>query len=80
MTYVIHMASPFPHNNPRREDDVVKPAVEGTLSVLRACVKAGTVKRVVLTSSCAAVDCKWARVAAAVAGVVVDVAVAVLLS
>ncbi|KAK7090237.1 uncharacterized protein [Littorina saxatilis] len=56
MTYVIHVASPFPLENPKHEDEVIKPAVEGTLSVLEACAKAGTVKRVVLTSSCAAID------------------------
>ena len=59
MTYVIHVASPFPLTNPKNEDEVIKPAVEGTLNVLTACVKAHTVKRVVLTSSCAAIDCKW---------------------
>ena len=55
-TYVIHTASPFPAENPRNEDEVVKPAVEGALSVLRACSETETVKRVVLTSSVAAVN------------------------
>ena len=54
--YVIHMASPVPLYNPRREDEVIKPAVEGTLNVLRACHATGGVKRVVLTSSCMAVS------------------------
>ena len=58
MAVVIHVASPFPLSNPKREDDLIRPAVDGTLSVLRACAKAGTVSRVVLTSSCAAVDCE----------------------
>ncbi len=55
-TYVIHTASPFPAENPRHEGDLLKPAVEGALSVLRACSEAGTVKRVVLTSSLAAIN------------------------
>ena len=53
--YVMHVASPFPADNPRHEDDLIKPAVDGTLNVLRACQDAGTVKRVVLTSSVASV-------------------------
>lgn len=51
-TYVAHIASPFFF--PQKEQDVIKPAVEGTLSVLRACSEYG-VKRCVITSSIAAV-------------------------
>lgn len=55
-TYVIHTASPFPTNIPRDENELIKPAVDGTLNVFRACVQEGSkVKRVVLTSSTAAV-------------------------
>lgn len=36
--------------NPKHEDEVIKPAVEGTLSVCRAC-KANNVKRLVITAS-----------------------------
>lgn len=49
---VIHVASPFPLANPQDEQSVIKPAVDGTLFVLRACAVPGsTVKRVVVTSS-----------------------------
>ena len=54
--YVIHVASPFPAENPRDEMEVIGPAVEGTKNVLEACAKTkGGVKRVVLTSSVAAI-------------------------
>jgi nucleoside-diphosphate-sugar epimerase len=52
--YVLHVASPFPPNLPRHEDELIAPAREGTLRVLRASRDAG-VKRVVLTSSFAAI-------------------------
>jgi nucleoside-diphosphate-sugar epimerase len=53
--YVLHIASPFPPNQPKNEDELIIPAREGTLRVLRAARDAG-VKRVVLTSSIAAVS------------------------
>lgn len=52
--YVLHLASPFPPGKPKHEDDLIKPAREGTLRVLRAARDAG-VKRVVVTSSFAAI-------------------------
>ncbi|HSM87583.1 MAG TPA: aldehyde reductase, partial [Candidatus Limnocylindrales bacterium] len=52
--YVLHLASPFPAGVPRHEDELIVPAREGALRVLRAARDAG-VKRVVLTSSFAAV-------------------------
>ncbi len=55
-TYVLHVASPFPATLPDDESELVTPAVEGTKRVLRACAATrGKVKRVVLTSSVAAV-------------------------
>ncbi len=51
---LVHTASPFPMVQPRREDEVIGPAVEGTLRALGAAQAAG-VGRVVLTSSMAAV-------------------------
>src|SRR5215208_6254887 len=52
--YVLHLASPFPTEAPKDENELIIPAREGTLRVLRAAQKAG-VKRVVLVSSIAAV-------------------------
>lgn len=52
--YVLHVASPFPPGVPRHEDELIVPAREGALRVLRAARGAG-VKRVVMTSSFAAV-------------------------
>ncbi|HEY1602413.1 MAG TPA: aldehyde reductase [Pirellulales bacterium] len=52
--YVLHVASPFPPSLPQHEDELIVPAREGTLRVLRAARDAG-VKRVVLTSSFAAI-------------------------
>jgi len=52
--YVLHVASPFPPNVPKHEDELIVPAREGALRVLRAARDAG-VKRVVLTSSFAAI-------------------------
>jgi nucleoside-diphosphate-sugar epimerase len=52
--YVLHVASPFPSNVPKNDDDLIVPAREGALRVLRAARDAG-VKRVVLTSSFAAI-------------------------
>jgi len=52
--YVLHIASPFPAAAPAHEDDLIAPARDGALRVLRAARDAG-VKRVVLTSSFAAI-------------------------
>jgi nucleoside-diphosphate-sugar epimerase len=52
--YVLHVASPFPMGSPKDENELIIPARDGALRVLRASRDAG-VKRVVLTSSFAAV-------------------------
>ena len=51
---LMHTASPFPIASPKDENELIRPAVEGTLRALRAAHKAG-VTRVVLTSSVAAI-------------------------
>ena len=52
--YVLHVASPFPLGVPKHEDQLIVPAREGALRVLRASRDAG-IKRVVLTSSFATI-------------------------
>src|SRR5271168_4395523 len=52
--YVLHVASPLPPSVPKHEDELIVPAREGTLRVLRAARAAG-VRRVVITSSFAAI-------------------------
>lgn len=54
-THVLHLASPFPSTQPKDEQVLIRPAVEGTLRVLRA-AKAARVERFVQTSSMAAVQ------------------------
>ena len=54
--YVLHVASPFPATVPDDEQTVIGPAVQGTKRVLEAAAATkGGVKRVVVTSSVAAV-------------------------
>ena len=55
-TYVLHIASPFTINV-TDEAAIIRTAVEGTINVLQASADAGTIKRVVVTSSAAAVSC-----------------------
>jgi len=51
---VFHTASPFHFNSQDPLNDLVLPAEQGTLGCLEACLKVGTVKRVIITSSFAA--------------------------
>ncbi len=53
-TYVLHIASPTPLKEYKHEDELIIPAREGVLRVLRA-AKNASVKRVVLTSSFGAI-------------------------
>ena len=52
---VFHTASPFTMAVKDPQRDLVDPAVNGTRNVLETASKTGTVKRVVVTSSCAAI-------------------------
>jgi len=52
---VLHVASPFPLLEPKDEDELITPAVQGTLRVLRAAHDAN-IKRTVIVSSVAAVS------------------------
>ncbi len=51
---VLHVASPIPSHSPKNDDDLIRPARDGALRVLKAARDAG-VGRVVMTSSTAAV-------------------------
>ena len=53
-TYVIHVASPITLELPKHEDEMIRPAVDGTLRILKSARNAG-VKRVVMTSNFGAV-------------------------
>jgi dihydroflavonol-4-reductase len=57
---VHHVASPFPLALPKHEDELIIPAREGTLRVLRA-ARDAKVRRVVLTSSFAAIGYGYAN-------------------
>ncbi len=52
--YVLHVASPFPSHTPKNDDELIRPARDGVLRVLRA-ARDAPVKRVVMTSSFGAV-------------------------
>lgn len=52
--YVLHVASPLPSQAPKHPEDLILPARDGTLNVMRAASR-GAVERVVQTSSSAAI-------------------------
>eukprot|EP01116_Phalansterium_solitarium_P018627 TRINITY_DN5002_c0_g1_i1.p1 TRINITY_DN5002_c0_g1~~TRINITY_DN5002_c0_g1_i1.p1 ORF type:complete len:319 (+),score=126.26 TRINITY_DN5002_c0_g1_i1:116-1072(+) len=54
-TVIFHTASPYTYDVTDPQKELVDPAVQGTLNVLRSADKSPSVKRVVLTSSAAAV-------------------------
>jgi dihydroflavonol-4-reductase len=48
--FVVHTASPFSLDKPKHENDLILPAVNGTLAAMKGCKMHG-VKRIVITSS-----------------------------
>lgn len=48
---VFHVASPIPPGVPKDENELIKPAVEGTVNVVEACLKS-QVKKIIFISSC----------------------------
>nr|ABY25281.1 dihydroflavonol 4-reductase A [Convolvulus arvensis] len=53
---VFHVATPVDLASKDPENEVIKPAVDGILSIINSCAKAKTVKRLVFTSSTATID------------------------
>ncbi|PJI92570.1 dihydroflavonol-4-reductase [Yoonia maricola] len=51
---LMHTASPFPLAEPKDPQELIRPAVDGTLRAMKAAKSAG-IKRVILTSSCVAI-------------------------
>ena len=55
---VFHVASPLPANLPRDANELIRPARDGALRVLKAAKRAG-IERIIMTSSMAAVAYGW---------------------
>ncbi|XP_028798941.1 dihydroflavonol 4-reductase-like [Neltuma alba] len=55
-TGVFHLANPMDFESKDPENEVIKPTVNGLLDIMKACVKAKTVRRLIFTSSAGAVD------------------------
>ncbi|KAL1569486.1 alcohol dehydrogenase (NADP(+)) [Salvia divinorum] len=53
---VFHMATPMDFESDDPENEVIKPTIDGMLSIMRSCAKAKTVKKVIFTNSAGTVD------------------------
>nr|AKN56968.1 dihydroflavonol 4-reductase [Gerbera hybrid cultivar] len=53
---VFHLATPMDFESKDPENEIIKPTIEGVLSIIRSCVKAKTVKKLVFTSSAGTVN------------------------
>ncbi|XP_062020296.1 bifunctional dihydroflavonol 4-reductase/flavanone 4-reductase-like [Rosa rugosa] len=55
-TGVFHVATPMDFEPKDPENEVIKPAINGVLDIMKACLKAKTVRRLVFTSSAGSVN------------------------
>ncbi|KAM3710668.1 hypothetical protein ACJW31_01G048100 [Castanea mollissima] len=55
-TGVFHVATPMDFESKDPENEVIKPTINGVLSIMKACVNAKTVRRLVFTSSAGTVN------------------------
>ncbi|XP_072972838.1 dihydroflavonol 4-reductase [Typha angustifolia] len=53
---VFHVATPMDFESKDPENEVIRPTIKGMLSIMKSCKEAGTVKRVVFTSSAGTVN------------------------
>ncbi|CAH8307611.1 unnamed protein product [Eruca vesicaria subsp. sativa] len=54
--YVFHVATPISFTSQDPEKDMINPAIQGVINVLRSCLNSNSIKRVIYTSSAAAVS------------------------
>lgn len=55
-TGIFHVATPMDFESQDPENEVIKPTIEGMLNIMRSCLKAKTVRRIVFTSSAGTVN------------------------
>ncbi|XP_027329642.1 dihydroflavonol 4-reductase-like [Abrus precatorius] len=55
-TGVFHVATPMDFESKDPENEVIKPTINGLIDIMKACMKAKTVRRLVFTSSAGTVD------------------------
>ncbi|MED6107182.1 hypothetical protein PIB30_011752 [Stylosanthes scabra] len=53
---VFHVATPMDFESNDPENEVIKPTVNGVLDIMKACLKAKTVRRLIFTSSAGTID------------------------
>ncbi|KAK4276562.1 hypothetical protein QN277_014695 [Acacia crassicarpa] len=53
---VLHVATPMDFESKDPENEVIKPTVNGLLDIMKACLKAKTVRRIIFTSSAGTVN------------------------